>query len=176
MALISWPHIPADLLEALLCDARASGIPYEAFGDAQWRAFLAALDTAPARAEDERAFSLAPDFVLDEALARGVESPALFTSIWRRAPDRAGAELVRALQSPEADDLPRLRGLLETAPAAEFTRLSELFSQPDLSNLEATKLACVRRFLHQHIRARRAGYVEAYVRLAEIERQLSHAR
>jgi len=175
-ASVFWPHIPPDLLEALLCDARASGIPYEAFGDAQWRAFLAALDTAPARAEDERAFSLAPDFVLDEALTRGVESPALFTSIWRRAPDRAGAELVRALQSPEADDLPRLSGLLEAAPAAEFTRLSELFSQPDLSNLEATKLACVRRFLHQHIRARRAGYVEAYVRLAEIERQLSHAR
>jgi hypothetical protein len=38
------------------------------------------------------------------------------------------------------------------------------------------KLAAVRRYLHDLVRARKPGYVEAYARLAEIERQLSHAR
>jgi len=169
-----WPHIPADLLEALLCDARATDIPYESFGDAQWRAFIAALDTAPARAEDARAFSLAPDFVLTEALERGVESPALFEGLWQRDPDRAGSELVQALESEDPDDLGRLSGLLSAAPAAHFSRLLELFAQPSLANLERTKLGAVRRFLHDRIRLRKTGYVEAYTRLTAIERLLAH--
>ena len=170
-----WPHIPADLLEALLCDARASHIPYEAFGEPQWRAFIAALDTAPARAEDDRAFALAPDFVLIEALERGIESHALFKSLWQRDPERAGTELVAALESEDLDDdHGRLSGLLAAAPAAEFTRLSELFSQPSLANLDRKKLAAVRRFLHDHVRLRKPGYVEAYARLSSIERLLTH--
>ena len=173
-----WPHIPADLLEALLCDARASSIPYECFGEAQWRAFIAALDAAPARAEDARAFSLAPDFVLSEALKRGIESPALFKSLWQRDPDRAIGELSRALETNsndvEGSDLGRLSGLLAAAPPAEFPRLSELFAQPSLVNLELNKLGAVRRFLHDHIRLRKAGYVEAYARLSAIERLLAH--
>jgi hypothetical protein len=170
-----WPHIPADLLEALLCDARASDIPYESFGEPQWRAFVAALDTAPARAEDARAFSLAPDFVLLEALQRGIDSRGLFESLWQRDPDRAGAELVQALES-EADDedLARLSGLLAAAPAAQFARLSELFAQPSLANLDRSKLGAIRRFLHDRIRLRKAGYVEAYTRLSAIERLLAH--
>jgi len=169
-----WPHIPADLLEALLCDARATDIPYESFGDEQWRAFIAALDTAPARAEDVRAFALAPDFVVSEALERGVESAALFKTLWQRDPDRAGAELVHALDGNEAGDLARLSGLLAAAPPAEFARLSELFAQPSLANLERGKLAAVRHFLHDHIRLRKAGYVQAYTRLSAIERLLAH--
>jgi hypothetical protein len=170
-----WPHIPADLLEALLCDARATDIPYESFGDAQWRAFVAALDTAPARAEDARAFSLAPDFVLVEALERGIESSALFKSLWQRDPDRAGTELVQTLESEADDDqLGRLSGLLAAAPPAQLARLSELFSQPSLANLDRSKLGAVRRFLHDHIRLRKAGYVEAYTRLSAIERLLAH--
>ena len=170
-----WPHIPADLLEALLCDARATGIPYESFGDAQWRAFIAALDTAPARAEDALAFSLAPDFVLTEALERGIESPALFENLWQRDPDRAGSELVQALENDDQDgDLGRLSGLLAAAPAVQFARLSELFSQPSLANLERSKLGRVRRFLHDQIRLRKPGYVEAYTRLSSIERLLAH--
>ena len=171
-----WPHIPADLLEALLCDARATDIPYQAFGDEQWRAFIAALDTAPARATDARAFALAPEFVLLEALERGVESAALFTAVWQRAPDHAGSELVHALESNDEDELPRLRGLLQAAPAAQFARLSELFAQPGLSNLSREKLAVVRHYLHDYVRARRPAYAEAYARLSEIERQLSLAR
>jgi len=171
-----WPHVPADLLEALLCDARATDIPYESFGDAQWRAFIAALETAPARAEDARAFSLAPDFVLTEALDRGIESPALFKTLWQRDPDRAGVELVQALESDEADDdhLGRLSGLLVAAPATQLPILSELFSQPSLANLERKKLGAVRRFLHDQIRLRQAGYVDAYTRLSAIERLLAH--
>ena len=173
-----WPHVPPDLLEALLCDARAVDIPYESFGDAQWRAFVAALDTAPARAEDARAFSIAPDFVIIEALERGIESPALFKCLWQRDPDRAGSELVLALESNEDEDqeqaLGRLSGLLNAAPAVEFPRLSELFSQPSLANLERKKLGRVRRFLHDQIRLRKSGYVEAYTRLSAIERLLSH--
>jgi hypothetical protein len=169
-----WPHVPADLLQALLCDARATDIPYESFGDAQWRAFVAALDTAPARAEDAHAFSLAPNFVLTEALELGIESHALFKCLWQRDPDRAGRELVQALQDDDGEDLGRLTGLLDATPAAQFARLSELFSQPSLANLDRIKLAAVRRFLHDWIRLRKAGYVEAYARLSGIERLLLH--
>lgn len=172
-----WPHIPADLLEALLCDVRARDIPYETFGDAQWRAFIAALNTAPARAEDARAFALAPEFVLTEALELGIESDALFKSLWQRDPDRAGTELVRALEGDDDEEgnvLTRLTGLLTATPAAQFPRLSELFSHPGLVNLERAKLGAVRRFLHDHVRLRRPGYVEAYARLSAIERSLSH--
>ena len=171
-----WPHVPADLLEALLCDARATDIPYQSFGDSQWRAFIAALDTAPARAQDERAFALAPDFVLVEAMARGIESPALFSAVWQRDPDRAGSELLTLLESEDDDDLPRLSGMLRAAPAAHFPQLSELFAQPSLANLRSLKLAAVRRHLHDRVRARQPGYVEAYARLSEIERQLAQAR
>ena len=170
-----WPHIPAELLEALLCDARATDIPYESFGDTQWRAFIAALDTAPARAADARAFALAPDFVLIEALERGVESVALFAGAWQRVPDHAGAEVVRLLESADDSELPRLAGLLEAAPPAQFERLAELFAQPSLTNLPRTKLAAVRHFLHDYVRWRKPGYAEAYTRLAEIERQLALA-
>ncbi|MET0790312.1 MAG: hypothetical protein ABW061_02215, partial [Polyangiaceae bacterium] len=171
-----WPHIPADLLEALLCDARATDIPYESFGDAQWHAFMAALDTAPARAADARAFALAPDFVLLDALDRGVESAALFRTVWQRVPDHVGSELVRLLESDQDSDLPRLSGLLEAAPHAQFARLAELFAQPSVTNLPSRKLSAIRRFLHGYIRARNPGYAEAYSRLSEIERQLSMAR
>ncbi len=171
-----WPHIPADLLEALLCDARATDIPYQSFADAQWRAFLAALATAPARALDERAFALAPDFVLVEALDSGVESPTLFRSVWHRLPERAGQELVRLLESNEDHDLPRLSGLLAAAAAGQSSQLFELFAQPSVTNLPSAKLAKVRHFLHDYVRARKSGYVEAYGRLSEIERQLAAAR
>ncbi|MEO8899973.1 MAG: hypothetical protein ABI488_00295 [Polyangiaceae bacterium] len=171
-----WPHVPADLLEALLCDARATDIPYESFGDPQWRAFLAALDTAPARAEDQRAFASAPEFVLEEALARGVESAALFSSVWQRAPDRASSEILRVLDSRETESMPRLAGLLEAAPSAEFARLSLLLDRRDLPNLERGKLTTIRRFLHDHVRARKPGFAEAYARLSEIEQQLATSR
>lgn len=171
-----WPHVPPDLLEALLADARATGIPYESFGDAQWRAFVAALESAPARADDERAFSLAPDFVIDEALDRGIESRTLFAAFWRRAPERAGTELVQLLQSKDETDLPRLSGLLRAAPDSQLGNLDELFAQPGLTNLPPAQLAVVRHFLHGHVRERRPGYVNAYTRLTEIERRLSQAR
>jgi len=174
-ASLFWPHVPAELLEALLCDARASNIPYEMFGDSQWRAFLAALDTAPSRAEDTRAFSLAPDFVLSEALGRGVESAALFKVLWQRDPDRAGRELSRAM-ADRADDheLARLSGLLAAAPPSQFARLSELFAHKSLANLETRKLGAIRSFLHARVRERKPGYLEAYARLSAIERSLSH--
>jgi hypothetical protein len=168
-----WPHIPADILQGLLCDAQTRNVPYESFGEAQWRAFIAALDTAPARAEDARAFPLSPDFVLTEALKRGIESPALFKSLWQRDPDRAAAEVAHALESDDRE-LGRLSGLLAATPPAQFPRISELFSRPSLVNLERTKLGVVRRFLHDQIRLRKAGYVEAYARLSAIERLLSH--
>lgn len=171
-----WPHIPADLLEALLADARATDIPYQSFGDAQWRAFLAALDTAPARAADGRAFALAPDFVLSEALQRGVESAALFSALWQRIPDDAGIEIVRLLESADDSELPRLSSLLEAAPPAQFERLSELFAQPSLTHLPRVKLAAIRHFLHDYVRWRKPRYPEAYARLSDIERQLSLAR
>jgi hypothetical protein len=170
-----WPHIPAELLRALLCDARASDIPYETFGELQWGAFLAALDTAPARGDDARAFSLAPELVLAEAFERGIESPALFEALWQRDPDRAGLELSRAFSSRAEDHaLGRIEGLLAAAPPREFARLSELFAQKSLANLEREKLAAVRRFLHARIRERKPGYLEAYARLSAIERSVSH--
>ncbi len=171
-----WPHVPPDLLEALLCDARATDIPYESFGEAQWQAFLAALDTAPARASDARAFTLAPEFVLLEALDRGVESEPLFATIWQRAPDHAGTELVRLLERDDETELPRLDGLLKAAPPTQFARLAELFAQPTVTQLPRSKLSAIRHFLHDYVRSRRPGYAEAYTRLSEIERQLSMAR
>jgi len=45
-----------------------------------------------------------------------------------------------------------------------------------MANLGREKLAAVRRFLHHYIRARKTGYVEAYARLSELERQLALAR
>ncbi|HEY1532689.1 MAG TPA: hypothetical protein VGF76_01680, partial [Polyangiaceae bacterium] len=170
-----WPHVPAELLEALLCDARAENIPYESFGDAQWQAFVAALDTAPARAEDAHAFTLAPEFVLEAALARGIESPALFASVWQRMPERASHEILRVLDAPTSDDLPRLTGLLQAAQSSQFARLALLFDRRDLHNLDQQKLTTIRRFLHEYVRERKAGYAEAYARLSEIERQLAHA-
>ncbi len=170
-----WPHVPAELLQALLCDARAENIPYESFGDAQWQAFVAALDTAPARAEDAHAFTLAPELVLEAALARGIESPALFASVWQRMPERASNEILRVLDAATSDDLPRLTGLLQAAPSAQFSRLALLFDRRDLHNLEHEKLSTIRRFLHEYVRERKAGYAEAYARLSEIERQLAHA-
>jgi hypothetical protein len=170
-----WPHVPAELLEALLCDARAENIPYESFGEAQWQAFVAALDTAPARAEDARAFTLAPEFVLEAALARGIESPTLFASVWQRMPERASNEILRVLDAATSDDLPRLSGLLQAAQSSQFSRLALLFDRRDLHNLEREKLTIIRRFLHEYVRARKAGYEEAYARLSEIERQLAHA-
>jgi hypothetical protein len=171
-----WPHIPTELLQALLRDPRATGIPYESFGEVQWRAFIAALDTARERAGDVRAFSLAPDFVLTESLERGIQSPALFECLWQRDPDRAGSELVRCLASnhDHGRDLRRLSSLLDASPPAQFPRLSELFSQQSLVNLDQRKLAVIRRFLHDRIRLRKAGYVEAYQRLSAIERLLQH--
>ncbi len=56
----------------------------------------------------------------------------------------------------------------------EVGRLSELFSQPGLVNLDRAKLGAIRRFLHDQIRLRKPGYVEAYARLSAIERSLSH--
>lgn len=175
-ASLFWPHVPPDLLEALLSDARATGIPYETFGDAQWRAFVAALEAAPVRADDERAFRIAPDFVIDEALARGVESRALFTAFWRRAPERAGSELVQLLESREAEDLPRLAGLLAAAPENQLANLDELFAQPGVTNLPPPQLAVVRHYLHDRVRERSPGYTNAYARLTEIERRLSQSR
>lgn len=171
-----WPHIPAELLEALLCDARATDIPYESFGDAQWRAFIAALDTAPARAADARAFALAPDFVLLESLERGVESEALFAAVWQRVPDHAGSELVQLLEGSEDSELPRLEGLLQAAPPSQFARLAELFAQPRVTDLPRVKLSAIRHYLHDYVRWRKPGYAEAYARLSEIERQLALAR
>jgi len=168
-----WPHIPAALLEALLRDARNRDIPYESFGDAQWRAFSAALASAPARAEDARALALAPDFVLGEALERGIASPALFKSLWQRDPERASSQVRDALDSNDRD-LGRLSGLLAATPPAQFPRISELFSRPSLANLERSKLGVIRRFLHDQIRLRKTGYVEAYTRLSAIERLLAH--
>ncbi|HEY3667357.1 MAG TPA: hypothetical protein VGL19_15225, partial [Polyangiaceae bacterium] len=171
-----WPHVPADLLEALLCDARAENIPYQSFGEAQWQAFLAALDTAPARAEDALAFELAPEPVLEAALGRGIESATLFSAVWQRMPERASNEILRVLDDATDTDLPRLAGLLAAAPSAQFSRLALLFDRRDLPNLERKKLATIRRFLHDYVRLRKAGYAEAHARLSEIERQLSHAR
>src|SRR5450432_6966 len=168
-----WPNIPSDLLEVLLCDARATNIPYETFEAAHWQAFLTALDTAPARAEDARAFALAPAAVLDEALSRGLESRALFSSLWQRAPERAASELLRALDAPGTDELSRLTELLNAAPPAGRSTLFESFSRPGVPNLGREKLAAVRRFLHEHIRTRKPGYAEAYKRLSELERKLA---
>ncbi len=171
-----WPHIPADLLQPLLCDARAQHIPYDSFGEAQWQAFLGAIEIAPARAEDEHAFAFAPEPVLNEAMSRGVESAALFESIWQRAPDLASREILRVLDSTDAEQLPRLRALLGAAPSAQFSRVSLLLERRPVANLERDKLSAVRRFLHDYVRARKPGYAEAYARLSDIERQLSHAR
>jgi len=103
-----WPHVPSELLEVLLCDVRATHIPYELFAPEQWQAFLSALETAPARAEDARAFELAPSAVVEEAWSRGVESRTLFASVWQRTPERAARELRDLLESTAEDDAPRL--------------------------------------------------------------------
>lgn len=167
-----WPSVPNELLEVLLCDVRATNIPYALFEPAQWQAFLSALETAPDRAEDERAFEFAPDAVVEEAWARGVESRALFASTWQRAPARAESELTRLLESDTDEDAPRLGLLLAAAPPSQLAQVFEAFSRPTIARLGAFKLAAIRRFLHDYIRARKTGYPEAYARLSEIERQL----
>jgi hypothetical protein len=168
-----WPHIPAELLEVLLCDARATDIPYQSFEAVHWQAFLTALQTAPARADDERAFALAPESVLEQALRQGVESRALFISVWQRLPELAASELQRALDAPENEEITRLGELLTAAPAAHLARVFETFSRPSVANLGREKLSSVLRFLHGYIRARKAGYVQAYARLSELERRLA---
>ncbi len=171
-----WPHIPSDLLEVLLSDARATNIPYEAFELSQWQAFLTALSIAPARADDVRAFAAAPVAVLEEALERGLDSQALFASVWQRMPERAASELLRAFRSPENSDTARLSDLLRAAPPAQLSRVFEAFLAPSVANLGREKLGAVRHFLHDYVRARKAGFVEAYARLSELERQLALAR
>ena len=104
-----------------------------------------------------------------------IESPALFASLWQRMPERASNEILRLLDAPGGDDLPRLTGLLQAAPGAQFSRLELLFDRRDLQNLEREKLATIRRFLHEYVRLRKTGYAEAYARLSDIERQLAHA-
>ncbi len=171
-----WPHIPSELLEVLLCDARATNIPYQWFELNHWQAFLTALGMAPARADDARAFAAAPITVLEEALGRGVASRALFASVWQRMPERAENELVRAFRSPEETETARLSDLLGAAPPAQLSRVFEAFSGPSVANLGREKLATVRHFLHEYIRARKAGFASAYARLSELERQLALAR
>ncbi|HEY4104667.1 MAG TPA: hypothetical protein VGM44_12285 [Polyangiaceae bacterium] len=170
-----WPHVPSEILEALLCDARATNIPYESFTDSSWQAFLRAIDTTPARAEDAHAFLEAPDSVLATALERGVESRAFYAGLWRRVPERAALELGRELDGPNDKTTPRLRALLEAAPPRELARVFAAFSRPDIANLGPEKLATVRRFLHDYVRARKAGYGEAYARLSELERRIALA-
>jgi hypothetical protein len=170
-----WPHIPSELLEALLCDARASEIPYQTFEAAHWQAFLNAIDTAPARAEDARAFALAPDDVLEAALARGIESRALFKAVWQRMPERAASELLGALDAPGNSELTRFTELLHTAPPAQLPGILESFSRPSSQNLGREKLSAVLRFLHGYVRARKAGYAAAYARLSDLERRLAPA-
>ncbi len=167
-----WPHAPNELLEALLCDVRATNIPYQLFEPTQWQAFLGALETAPDRADDDRAFEFAPESVVEEAWTRGVESRALFAHVWQHTPARATSELERLLASAEEDDALRLRSLLDAAPPNQLAQVFEAFSQPSITRLGARKLAAIRQFLHDYIRARKKGYTEAYARLAEIERQL----
>ncbi len=170
-----WPHVPAELLEALLCDARAENIPYESFGETQWQAFVAALDTAPARAEDARAFTLRAGARVAKRPWRAASRARLCLRVFGSACRSAPRTDLRVLDAATSDDLPRLTGLLQAAPSAQFSRLALLFDRRDLQNLEREKLATIRRFLHEYVRSRKAGYAEAYTRLSEIERQLAHA-
>lgn len=170
-----WPHIPSELLHALLADEQLTTLPYEAFGGAQWQVFLAARGTAGARVDEARAFALAPTDVLEQALLSGDESRALCANLWQRLPERATQELLHALGSPEAGGVARLRELLRTAPAAQSARVFEALSRPDVVNVGQEKLTLVRHFLQQHIRERRPGYLEAYERLSGLERQLTSA-
>jgi len=174
-ASLFWPHIPARLLESLLCDAHPARIPYELFEDSHWQAFLAALARAPERAADARAFELAPERVLEAALSQGVESHALFVALFQRAPERAERELERALDTPDERETGRLGVLLAAAPSAELPRLFSLFSRPNVQNLGGEKLSVVRRFLHGCVRARRPGYREAYACLSALEQRLAPA-
>ena len=107
---------------------------------------------------------------------RGVESQALFENIWRRMPELARRQLNQWLGSNDDADVSRVAALLRAAPSTQFSELGELFGRAGFANLERKRLGAVRRFLHDHIRTRKSGYVEAYARLSELERQLSQAR
>jgi hypothetical protein len=170
-----WPHIPARLLESLLSSVHEARIPYELFEAAHWSAFSAALKRAPERAADARAFGLAPSSVLEEALAHGLENQALFAALFRRVPERAERELEQALDAADERETRRLGALLAAAPSAELRRVFSLFSRPNVQNLGGEKLAVVRRFLHECVRARRPGYREAYACLSALEQRLAPA-
>jgi hypothetical protein len=170
-----WPHIPARLLESLLCDAQLAHVPYELFEAPHWQAFLAALKRAPALAADTRAFEHAPESVLAAALAQGVESEAFFRALFQRAPEHAEQALEQALDAPNERHTARLGALLAASPSAELSRLFSLFSRPKVQNLSGEKLAAVRRFLHACVRARRPGYREAYACLSTLEQRLAPA-
>jgi len=174
-ASLFWPHVPARLLESLLCDAHRARIPYELFEAPHWQAFLAALERTPERAGDARAFELAPESVLEAALAHGIESQALFAALFQRAPERAERELEQALAASDERAARRLRALIAAAPNAELPRIFALFSRPHVQNLSGEKLGAVRRFLHGCVRARRPGYRDAYACLSTLEQRLAPA-
>jgi hypothetical protein len=90
-------------------------------------------------------------------------------------PERAERELEQALDAADERETRRLGALLAAAPSAELRRVFSLFSRPNVQNLGGEKLAVVRRFLHECVRARRPGYREAYACLSALEQRLAPA-
>src|SRR5690606_15722270 len=89
-----WSTIPQSLLEELLTDARASGVPFSAFGAEQWSAFLHVAERLDAAVEREWFTRVFPWRVMPREVAREcIERTnvaahcAAAAELWQRFPE-----------------------------------------------------------------------------------------
>ncbi|HEY2406218.1 MAG TPA: hypothetical protein VGI10_09455 [Polyangiaceae bacterium] len=170
-----WPHIPGELLSALLADARAVA-PYDLFGDEQWQAFASALERGQISQVDSAALAVLSGALLEQVFERTPATPELFAELWRRAPERALGETAREL-AERVDEPARLELLLTCAPSASLPALVALCDErANLHDLPKHKLLVLRHFLHGLLRERRPGYRAAFERLRQIDADLARAR
>lgn len=166
-----WPHLPADLLLALLADPRPKRLRYELFGEEQWRAWTS-FAVGAAGALPDAAFLHMPQSQVERLLERGVgaatlASPALWSRFGALLLARAAGGFARG---SAADGLT----ILEAAPDDRSEEALELLaSEVRPLDLAPDNLERLRRFLHTRVAHRCRGFERAYRMLSEIEAALS---
>jgi hypothetical protein len=170
-----WPHIPGELLRALLADARALA-PYDLFGEEQWQALLDALAEGRLPRVDPALLAHVSDALLEQLLASAEPTRELCSELWRRSPERALAEIARELDT-RTDDAARLELWLASTPEPALPGLCALGDErAHLHDLPRPKLLVWRRFLHELVQARSPGYRAGYELLRRIDTQSARSR
>lgn len=173
-----WSTIPQSLLEELLTDARASGVPFSAFGAEQWSAFLHVAERLDAAVEREWFTRVFPWRVMPREVAREcIERTnvaahcAAAAELWQRFPelvlermqqDLALGNVTGALLWADSAPLGQTRDLLDLL--RERLRILELGRAP---------MDQLRRWLLKRTAARTSGWREAYAFLCAVEEALA---